>query len=337
MLIKRGLLYEKIDNCFTDISNFAKAQKIMNKQLEINWPEKLEKIAKRINPLYKEFQRKHGLKYYWTIDQSEWATDVIFKKEEELKKLYEIAVRESIMLYSAKDVMRFMGKKIHGNFKGEITSHYNNRPEGTRIKHRVKSNSVKMYDKQGSILRIETTINDPYMFKMYRLKEGSDDKFGIYGVRKSVADVKRRTNISENCNQRYLESIATFKSTELFFDLIFPLCSRVKYKNRWARGLRPWEQLDSEVLKIIGNNDYILNGFRNKDIREKLYPLAVEGKDKKRASSKITRFLWILRAHGLIKKIPKTYKYQLTDSGRKIIPTILKTYNLSMEQLSKVA
>src|SRR5580658_1132006 len=45
------------------------------------------------------------------------------------------------------------------------------RPEGVRIKHRLKQNSIKMYDKQGSILRIETTINDPADFKQYRTPE----------------------------------------------------------------------------------------------------------------------------------------------------------------------
>lgn len=337
MLLKKGIRYVKAENCFLDIEDFSRAQKLLDKQLEIDWPKKLEKIACRINPLYKEFQKKNGLKYYWTIDQSEWATDVVFDSEEELQQLYKTAVRESISLYCAKDVMRFTGKKLHGNFTGELTSDYKDRPEGIRIKHNVKSNSIKMYDKQKSVLRVETTINDPTFFKMYRPKEGSDDKPGIYPVRKSVADVKRRAMISENCNQKYLDSLAALKSGESFNKIISPLCSPVTYNNRKARAIRTWEEFDSNIIKYLGNTALILDGFKNKDIREKLYPGVENEKDIKRMTAKISRYLWILRAHGLIKRIPKTYKYQLTDSGRKIIPAILKTYNLSMEQLSKAA
>ena len=337
MMLKNKLSYNKIDNCFIDISDFNKAQQLFEKQLKIDWPKKMERIARRINPLYKEFKRKKGLEYYWTIDQSEWATDIVFKSKEKLKEIYNIVVKDSITLYSAKDIMRFVGKKLHGNFKGEITSHYKDRPEGIRIKYSVKSNSIKMYDKQGIILRVETTINNPYCFKMYREKEGANDNPGIYPVRKSVADIYRRSNISENCNQRYLDSIASLKTEESFYKLISPVCSATIYNNRRARAIRPWEEYDSKIIQTIGNGNFIINGFRNKQIRENIFPDAADEKELKKASSKITRYLWILRAHGIIKKIPGTYRYQLTDQGRKIIPAVLKTMNLSMEQLSKVA
>ena len=337
MLIKKNISYTKIDNCFVEIEDYSKAQNLLNKQLETNWPEKMNKIARIINPLYMDFHKKSGLEYYWTIDQSEWATDIAFNSEDELQRLYKTAVKESISLYSAKDVMRFVGKKLHGNFKGELTGHYQDRPEGIRVRHSVKNNSIKMYDKHKIILRIETTINDPSCFKMYRPKEGDDDKPGIYPVRKSVADIKRRAEISEKCNQRYLDSLAALKNEEPFNKIISPLCSPVYYNNRRARALRPWEEFDSSILKIIGGAEFNLSGFRNKDIRGKLYPALDDEKEKKRNAARISRYLWILRAHGLIKRIPKTYNYRLTDSGIKIIPAILKTYDLSMEQLSRAA
>ena len=103
------------------------------------------------------------------------------------------------------------------------------------------------------------------------------------------------------------------------------------------QGITSLERGDRKIIQTIGNGDFIINGFRNKQIRENLFPDLTDEKKIKKTSSKITRYLWILRAHGIIKKIPKTYRYQLTDLGRKIIPAVLKTLNLSMEQLSKVA
>ena len=337
MLIKKGIGYQKVENCFLDVSDFVAAQELFMEQLQLNWPKMLDEFAYKINPLYKEFKEHHGLEYYWTTHQSEWATDIVFQSREELQQIYASLVRDVIALYSAEDVMRFLGKKLHGNFKGELTTHYKERPEGVRIKHSVKGNSVKLYDKQSSILRVETTINNPYCFKMYRPKEGASDTVGIYPLRKSVADIYRRCHISEGCNQRYLDAIASLESDEPFYKLISPICVPTEYNNRRARALRPWEKSDSDIFHIIGNGEFILNGFRNRDIREKLFPELKEKEDVKKASSKITRYLWLLRAHGLIRKIPKTHRYQLTDSGRKIIPAVLKTFNLSMEQLAKVA
>jgi hypothetical protein len=201
----------------------------------------------------------------------------------------------------------------------------------------VRGNSIKIYDKQDKVLRVETTINNPNEYKMYRPKEGEDGKAGIYPIRKGIADIYRRVRVSENCNERYLEGLAALTEEESFFKMIEPISKPTEYKERRARPLRPWEEYDSKVFKIIGNGDFILNGFRNKDIREKLFP-GLEDKDAiKKASSKVTRFLWLLRAHGLIKKIPKTHRYQITDSGRKVIAAVLKIYDVSMNQLFKVA
>ena len=59
-----------------------------------------------------------------------------------------------------------------GRFEKELTSDLRQRPEGMRVKHRLGRNSLKMYDKQGSVLRIETTINHPRDMKVFRPKEG---------------------------------------------------------------------------------------------------------------------------------------------------------------------
>jgi hypothetical protein len=135
MMIREGISYTKQENSFTSISDYPRAQELLKEQLAIDWPCKLEEYAEQINPLYKEFQQGSGLKYYWTIDQSEWATDIVFKSKEELTTLYRPLVKDIISVYGAKDVMKFLGRKPHGNFKGEVTSHYGERPEGIRVKH----------------------------------------------------------------------------------------------------------------------------------------------------------------------------------------------------------
>ena len=103
---------------------------------------------------------------YWSADETEWATDVMFRSPE-VAELYPHLLRHAMTTFGSFDVMRFLGRQglprvpgVHPTFQGEVVSDLKRRPEGVRIKHRVNSNSIKMYDKQGSVLRIETTIND---------------------------------------------------------------------------------------------------------------------------------------------------------------------------------
>src|SRR5260370_37398 len=78
------------------------------------------------------------------------------------------------------DVMRFLGKRLgspgerFGKANSEVVSDLKERPEGVRVKHRVNGNSVKTYDKQASVLRVETTLNEPRDLKVYRPKEGDE-------------------------------------------------------------------------------------------------------------------------------------------------------------------
>jgi hypothetical protein len=74
--------------------------------------------------------------------------------------------------FKSPDVMRFLGRKLVGQYRGEVTTHFKLRVEGTRIKHAAKGNSIKMYNKQGNVLRVEQTTTDPNEFKVVRRAHG---------------------------------------------------------------------------------------------------------------------------------------------------------------------
>src|SRR4051812_17553859 len=71
--------------------------------------------------------------------------------------------------FQAQDILTFLGRRLHPRFDGEVlTDCKKDRWPGARIKHRVKNNWLKMYDKFGQVLRIETVINNPREFKVRR-------------------------------------------------------------------------------------------------------------------------------------------------------------------------
>ncbi len=143
--------YAKKENCFPWISHVAGAQRLMDKQLEINWPNQLEAILQHNHPLAAEICQPLGLKYYWTAEETEYATDVMFQGPKPLNQIYPALARHAITSFSSADVMRFLGHrvaahgKVRGNFKGEVVSDLKQRPEGIRVKHTLNANSIKMY------------------------------------------------------------------------------------------------------------------------------------------------------------------------------------------------
>lgn len=231
-------------------------------------------------------------------------------------------------------LQRLLGR-VHGKFAGEIVSDLKERPEGVRLKHRAGRNTVKMYDKFGSVLRVETTLNDPAGLKVYRNKQS--DPAGPkqwLPLRKSVADLSRRTELSQKSNERYLESLAAFDSDVPLKKLTDKICQSVQVGKRRHRGLRPFDPGDAALLQVISRGEFAIAGFRNRDVR-----LAVEGEmenadDRRRASSRTSRKLALLRAHGLIKKIPHTHRYELTTSGRITITALLAARNATPKRLS---
>ena len=89
--------------------------------------------------------------YYWSLSQSEYATDILFRDATALKEIYPALLKHAIHHFKSKDVLRFLGRRING--EGEVRSHMGSRVEGVRIKHWVEENSIKMYDKASSVLR----------------------------------------------------------------------------------------------------------------------------------------------------------------------------------------
>lgn len=330
-----GIRYMRRDNCFTRVDPVQRAQTLLDDQLRLSWPSHLRRIARMLNPAHEEIFNGSGFDYYWSVYQSEWATDLMFKDTASLAEIYPTLVRHGITSFTSADVMRFLGRKVHGAFQGEIVSDFKDRPEGVRIKHRVGLNSVKLYDKQGCVLRTETTLNDPRHFKVFRPKEG--DPTGPQAwlpLRQGIADLHRRAEVSQASNDRYLDALSTVDTTTPIGELARDICRPTTWKGKRVRALRPWDADDLDLFQAVNRGEFALNGFRNRDLATLLYgDPAEDPRQKRRRSGRITRLLRMLRAHHLIKKVPSTHRYLLTERGRDLMTAILHTQRVTLQQL----
>jgi hypothetical protein len=338
-----GIGYLKKDNAFVAIDDFERAQALLDDQLKVHWPLELDALVRELHPVHAEqFGLPCPQAYYWTTEQSEWATDVIFDSPAYLAALYPQLVHHGITTFGSRDVMRFLQQKVpaqggvNGRFAGEIISDLKQRPEGVRIKHSCGKNSVKMYDKQGQILRVETTIHNAAGLKTYR--PSTDGSLRWQPLRKGVADLRRRCELSQAANERYLEALGAVESPTLLEKLSAPLCRPLVKKRRRYRGLNPLNEEDARLLEAVQQGEHLISGFRNRDIRQILYGDPSEDQKTHRSqSNRVGRLLGLLRAHGLIRKVPKTHRYQVTPSGRTILAAIFAARKASVEKLTAAA
>lgn len=335
---KNGISYKKQENCFITISDIKKANKLMQDQVRKDFPRILNTITKDIVKPVKKIVGK--LDHYWTLHQSEWATDIMFNSQDSLGKIYPQLVRNSFMSFSSENIMRYLGKKLTSKFQKELISDYKKRPEGIRIKYIFDANFLKMYDKKGILLRIESVINKPDFFKVFRTPEDKPfEELRWLPLRKGVADVKRRIEISQKINERYLNALASIDTERPVKDIVDDICSPAYLNEKRIRALRPWSSDDNELLKTIGRGEFQIGGFRNKDLRGFLFSDEenANSESKRKFSSAVTRKIRMLRAHGLVTKVLKTNRYMLTEKGRRIVSAILEYQNISLKQIYDLA
>jgi len=328
--------FEKRDNCFTRLGNPQLAQRWMDRQLEIDWGRALDSIAADLNPFHGEIFEPWPQHYYWSTYQSEWATDVLFESPGALASIYPALVRHAIDHSRSDDVMRFLGRKVHGRFLGELTSRFKNRPEGVRVKHWVKGNSIKMYDKAERLLRVETTLADPKPFKVYRALSGDPGgKKAWRQLRKGVADIHRRCEISQRANERYLDARSEAKNDQPLEAVLDEVAKPARYHGRRVRALRIGDHDDLRLLQLIPDGRFAVGGFRNADIRNLLHPSASRrpAAERRRVAAKVSRKLRILRAHGLIRRVQKSYRYEITAKGARLTSALFAARKSSVQQL----
>jgi hypothetical protein len=339
-----GLRYVQRDNCFTWVEDPVKVQALLAAQLKTDWARTLDALLQQAHPLHREIGRPFHQPYYWSASQTEYATDVLFEDARALARWYRPFLHHGMSTFKSTDVLRFLGHyvpasgRVPQRFRGEVTSSLKERPEGVRLRHTVNGNSIKVYDKQGSVLRVETTIVHPERFKVYRPADRDPElRLRWQKLRRGVADLWRRGEVSHASNRRYLEALASVTGKTPLREEAVTLCRPIQVAGRRYRALNPWAPADGALLEVISRGEFNLHGFRNRDLRGLLYPRRGSTEEDRRRSGRVSRLLSLLRAHGLIRKISGTHRYQVTERGRRLITALVSARNADVDQLTQLA
>ena len=340
-MLASKLGFDQHDNAFVQLDDSDQAQKLADRFAKLAWPKILERWAKLVQPLLTSQPWLKGQSYYWVIDQAEFSTDVLFRSRAALAALYPRLLDHATLQFSAADILTFLGRKLDARFQGEVLNDCKKeRWPGARVKHRMKNNWLKMYDKFGLILRIETVINQPREFRVRRqcTRQGQQHLRWL-PMNKGVSNFYHYQHVARAANQRYLDALAVVDMPSATVKQLDRMCQPVPFHGRRQRGLNPLSAAEQKLFFAVMRGDNLLNGFRNHDLSERLYPHASKDAcEQRRRTARVSRLLQLLRAHGLIAKVPHSYRYRVTDKGQALMSAaIVVRHKAFPKELSEVA
>lgn len=316
-LARKKIPFTLIDNVFTHIANCSKAQELSDEFSVELLHSTLNRFARSFCPITTELNSS----YHWSIMQIEYATDIIFKKQESLHAIYDALVRTAVHTVKPDSIATFLGRKLHPLYQQQLGNNFDTRIMGTRIKHTMGPVSIKMYDKLALVLRIETTVNDVSFFSHYRtVDQRNGDSVSKYApMKKSIYSIPALSEQLLAANNRYLAFISSISDRSNGIQHAFKLSQPAPDKGRSSKGFNMFDNNDLDILLAVARGEHTISGFQNKNIRAKLPA---------KSSAQVSRIIARLRTHGLIKLIGRTYKYYLTAFGKIVITAALKLKEL---------
>jgi len=313
-LKQRGIAYRMLDNAFVQIADYALANQLAN-NFDVDFLQlRLAEFARQYCPVVTDL----NLNYYCSILQAEYATDLVFKNRDTLQAFYPLLLETLTHAVKPADIATFLGRKLSGNYQGELGNRFNKRWLGTRIKHQMGPVSLKMYDKFRFILRIETTVNQVAFFKHYRKMQHRDGTTSMYWapMKKTIHSLPALQESLSAANQRYLKFISSIATPQVGVQKLHQLAETKTENHHRHKGFNLFSEEDTCLFRSLLQGEFFISGFTNQQLRTQYLP--------NKSASQVTRLLKRLRVHGLIKKVGRRYKYYLTDFGREVAAMALK-------------
>ena len=348
-LTRRRLGFVQEDNAFVELDDPARAQELADGFLREDWGQRLARMARRFLPLPPDVRCGWG--YYGVLDQAEYATDLVFRSRQALAELYPRLIDHAVRHFQAPDILGFLGRRRHVRYDGEVltTCRKDRRPgrQGAtrrspkrairqgelaswRIKHRVRNNWLKMYDKRGRVLRVETGIHQPQEFRVRRARRRRGRPAMTWcPMNQGVANLYHYQAVAQAANARYLQALTAVDPPPATVADLRRLGEPCRHAGRSYAAFNPARPRDLRLLASLCQGAHLLRGFRNPDIRPALFATpAADPREQRRRSAAVGRLLKRLHVRGLLLKIPHSHRWHLSPRGRELFTQLLQAHHV---------
>jgi hypothetical protein len=300
---KAGIGFVPLDNAFAAVDDGPGVQAICDGLDE----DEITALAARLlailpHPFTTE-DTDAGYRYELSVLQAEFSLTQTLDSAVSGRIFFDQLIRDNLDLGRPDRVSLIFGRKIIRKGRRPTPGRFRTRviTDGVTPSLHVdyKNSKIKQYHKLGKALRTETTINDTADF----------------GVAKGLSHLPQLKEIGFTASRRLLDvqriSHDPAEGAATLAALTDPVISPAGTR---TAGMPVTSLRVQALLSAICAFRLLPNGFTNRDLRNHLAPLLGLAPEDM-TSGQITYDLRRLRIHGLIQRIPHSFRYQVTSTG----------------------
>jgi hypothetical protein len=304
---KQGLEFVALDNGFRATADADALAAICGSLTERDVERFFARWEARLPSPFTAQDRLRGYRYALSVRQLEISDTRVFDPPAAGRAWFERVLVDQLTLGRPDRVSVVFGRRVNRRTPGRFHTQIIHAGVDPTIQAHYRHYKVKQYFKEGRALRTETTINDPYDFGVGRLLTA--------GNWSALLSVGRQTN--DRLLAVELEACDCMPDPETFTRLVSPSTT----DGLPAPALRFGDPRAMALLSCLCSFTHLFAGLTNRSLRELMAGL-IPGY----SASQMTYDLRRLRAKGLIRRVPRSHRYELTEQGRRIAVFITKTY-----------
>jgi hypothetical protein len=304
---KRGIGFEALDNGFCAVDDPGELAGICDtlcwRDIERFWEYWQRHLPSPLSPA----DRDRGYGYRLSVRQLELSDTRVFARPADVRHWFELMLRDQLALGRPDNVQIVFARKITRRTPGRFRTRIINDGVEPQIQAHYKHSKVKQYLKEGRALRTETTINDP-------------EDFGV-GRTLNAANWLALTRIGHETNERLLSAQLAACDCAPDSTTLQRVVSPSTEDGLPAPALRFGDQRVMALLSCLCSYRHLFAGLTNKSLRD-LVAAVIPGYSARQMTYDLRR----LRRKDLIRRVPASQRYELTDHGRRIAVFFTKTY-----------
>ena len=308
-LEKKGITYESLDNGF----------------LSCDAPDELQRVCDRLgsgaikNFLWRWLQRlpspftredaRNGYTYDLAFRQFEVSETLVFDRPQAGRAWFEGVIRDHLDLGRPDQVALIFDRRITRKTPGTFRTRVITKGVDPTLTCSYKSSRIKQYFKEGRALRTETVICDTHDFDV--------------GRRVCAENLAALRAVGENANRRLCDAEARDALPAPDVVAFEKVTRPSNIDGLYSPGMRFGDPRVMAVFSAVVGFCHLIDGFTNRQLVERVSQLRVGSQYNSRHA---TYDLRRLKRKGLITKLPKSHRYQLTPDGRRVAVLFTKTY-----------
>jgi len=309
-LARKGIAFEALDNGVLSCAAPERLQQICDGLSAEKIDGLLRKWLRLLPHPFTGTDRKAGYRYDISILQAEFSLTQVLDRPVHGRLFFEQVIRENLDLGRPEEVQLIFNRKITRRTPGRFRTRILTTDVTPALNVYYKNTRIKQYHKENRALRTETTINNSYDF----------------GIGKRLHNLPKLREIGFAANRRLLEVERLSHDCMLAEDTFQAINSPVAAGRQRASGLRFADPRVHPLLQALILFRQIADGFRSADLRHHL--AALSGRDPESISQgAITYQLRRLRLHGLIERLPNSFRYRVTAFGFRAALFFSRVYN----------